>query len=212
MSGLPSNPSHEPQPVWELATMYPAQGCWSEEEYLELTEGTNRLIELTDGSLEFLALPTRVHQRIVTFLLAVFSAFVDARQLGEVLPGGIRIRTADGKFRIPELIFLSWEKEAAWGGDRFLRGTDIAVEVVSDDDQSHRHGYALKVATYAAAGIPEYWIVDPGDKKIVVYCLDSGAGSYTEHGTFKPGESATSVLFDGFAVDVAAVFDAAKLR
>ncbi len=37
MSSIPVTPSHEPEYAWEIATLYPAQGERSEEEYLELT-------------------------------------------------------------------------------------------------------------------------------------------------------------------------------
>jgi Uma2 family endonuclease len=40
------------QPTWEIAYLFPAQGQWSEAEYLALD--TNRLVEFTDGVLEVL--------------------------------------------------------------------------------------------------------------------------------------------------------------
>jgi Uma2 family endonuclease len=63
-----------------------------------------------------------------------------------------------------------------------------------------------KPRDYAEAGIPEYWIVNPADETIIVLKLD-GDG-YSEHGTFRRGESAASALLDGFAVRVDEVFDA----
>src|SRR5262249_41063625 len=45
---------------------FPRQGTWSEEEYLKLD--TNRLIELSDGHLEVLTMPTTSHQMIVAYL------------------------------------------------------------------------------------------------------------------------------------------------
>lgn len=206
----PTSTSNEPEFVWELATMYPPQGAWSEEEYLSLTDSTNRLIEFTGGRLEFLAKPTRVHQRIVKYVFLLLTAYVEKHKLGEVLPGGMRVNTSEGNYRIPDVIYLSAEHEDKWGGERFFYGVDLAIEIVSDDDQSQHRDYDLKVVTYAEAGIPEYWIVDPKEEKITVLTLPDGASAYAEHGVFKPGESATSKLLDGFSVDVQAVFDAAK--
>jgi hypothetical protein len=37
------------EPAWEIAELFPPQGYWCEEEYLALTDGTNHLVELTDG-------------------------------------------------------------------------------------------------------------------------------------------------------------------
>ena len=54
--------------VWELATLYPGQGGWSEAEYLDLTDHANRRIEFTAGRLEFLEMPTEIHERLLRFL------------------------------------------------------------------------------------------------------------------------------------------------
>ncbi len=69
-----------------------------------------------------------------------------------------------------------------------------------------RRDLVEKRADYAEAGIPEYWIADPRDAKITVLALEGDA--YVEHGVYAHGGSATSRLLAGFAVDVAAVFDA----
>jgi len=43
-----ANPSAlEPEPAWEIATLFPPQGAWSEGDYLTLD--TNRLVELGNG-------------------------------------------------------------------------------------------------------------------------------------------------------------------
>src|SRR5438034_208267 len=54
--------------VWEAdgleIDLLPLQGLWTEEQYLRLTDQTNRFIEFTEGSVEILPLPTRKHQAI----------------------------------------------------------------------------------------------------------------------------------------------------
>jgi Uma2 family endonuclease len=82
----------------------------------------------------------------------------------------------------------------------------LAVEVVSEDDPARDH--SEKRADYAAAGIKEYWIVDPRDRTVTVLVLK--AKKYHERGVFEDGQAATSALLRGFAVDVSELFDAAK--
>lgn len=188
--------------------MYPPQGAWSEEEYLSLTDSTNRLIEFTGGRLEFLPMPTEAHQLIVIFLFDALRAFAQPH-LGIVLFAGLRVKLAAGKLREPDVVFIRKENYAK-RGQRYWESADIAMEVVSDDVDSRERDYVRKVAEYAEAGVPEYWIVDPKEEKITVLTLPDGASAYAQHGLFKPGESATSKLLDGFSVDVQAVFDAAK--
>ncbi|MEQ8847213.1 Uma2 family endonuclease [Botrimarina sp.] len=212
-SAAPRPRGEQPELVWELATMFPAQGAWSVRDYLELTDATNRKIEYTNGRLEFLAMPTVTHQRLVSWLFLLLNGYVAKAGLGEVLPGGIRVYFDDAdeeKFRIPDVLFLSKGSEAEWGGERYWRGVDLAIEVVSDDPKSLSRDYEDKVRVYGAGRVPEYWIVDPQEQKITVLTLPEGADKYAEHGVFRPGQTATSVLLGGFAVDVKACFDAAK--
>src|SRR6266536_299472 len=64
------NPSHarpaSPRPTWEIAYLFPPQGMWAEGDYLMLSG--NRLVELIDGKVEVLAMPTDFHQAIVAFI------------------------------------------------------------------------------------------------------------------------------------------------
>jgi Uma2 family endonuclease len=65
-----------------------------------------------------------------------------------------------------------------------------------------------KRQAYAQAGVSEYWIVDPETETVTVLALDGA--EYRVHGEFKSGDSATSVLLPGFAVEVSAVFAAGR--
>ena len=80
------------------------------------------------------------------------------------------------------------------------------TEVVSPDDPAR--DLVVKRADYAEAGIPEYWIVDPRNKTVTVLAL--AGNDYVEHGAFTPGDTATSPLLPGFAVDVTALFAAPR--
>ena len=54
------------QPTWDVARLFPAQGCWTEEDYLELKP--NRWVEFSHGFVEFLATPTLSHQLAALYL------------------------------------------------------------------------------------------------------------------------------------------------
>ncbi|MGL4512564.1 MAG: Uma2 family endonuclease [Lacipirellulaceae bacterium] len=207
---IPAPSADGPGPVWELATMFPEQGSWTEEEYLQLTDWSNRLVEYTKGRLEFLSMPTRRHQQVLMWLLLRLNAFVEAKQLGMVLPAGMRVYFAPDEFRMPDIVYLSAANESRWGGERYWQGIDLAVEIVSPDRRSDERDYATKTADYAAGGVPEYWVVDPQQSKVTVYTLPEGAKAYALHGEFTPGQQATSKLLEGFEVDVAALFESAK--
>src|SRR5215216_1554045 len=71
------------EPVWKIATLFPAQGAWSEEDYLELE--TNHLIEYSHGYIEVLPMPTELHQDIVLMLYELLKQYVKPRALGKIL-------------------------------------------------------------------------------------------------------------------------------
>lgn len=207
MSSMPVTSTHEPEYVWEVATLYPEQGEWSEEAYLDLTDHANRRIEFTDGRVEFLAMPTEVHEAIVQFLLLALFDFVEKKKLGKVYSNGIRLRIRPGKVRLPDVIFLHNDHFHA-RHNRVWDGADLVMEVVSDDPKDRARDYEQKLADYAEAKVAEYWIVDPESQRVLLHRLDRDR--YLVHGEFARGQQATSVLLDGFVIDVAALFAAAE--
>jgi Uma2 family endonuclease len=177
------------------------QGLWTAEQYLKLTNQTNRLIEFADGYVEVLPMPTRRHQVILAFLYELFVAFIRPRG-GKVLFAPLRVEVRPNKYREPDLLLLLDANDPR-NQNAFWLGADLVIEIVSPADPER--DTKIKRADYAEASIPEYWIVNPVDETITILKLDGDA--YAEHGTFHRGESAASALLDGFAVRVDEVFD-----
>lgn len=188
------------EPAWEVAYLFPAQGTWTEEEYLSLS--TNRLVELSDGFLEVLPMPTTSHQMIVAFLFQYLQAFVKARQLGTVLFAALPVRLWKGKIREPDVVFMLAE-HADRMGEEYWQGADLVMEVVSGSTKARQRDLEIKVAEYARARISEYWIIDPREGQITVFRLKGR--KYIVHGRFSRGSRAQSALLKGFEVDVNAV-------
>jgi Uma2 family endonuclease len=207
MSIAPLPLPNEPEYAWEVATLFPEQGAWSEAEYLDLTDHNNRWIEFTDGRLEFLPMPTLIHQLIGRFLFISLFQFVDRRNLGDVHYTGLRVRIRPDKIREPDIIFLHKDHFHA-RHNRVWDGADLVMEVVSDDPKDRVRDYDTKLIDYAEAKIPEYWIVDFDQRRVIVHRLDGER--YALHGQFAPGQKASSALLPGFSVDVAALFAAAE--
>ncbi len=178
------------------------QGMWSVEQYVRLTDHTNRLIEYSDGWIEILPMPTERHQAILECLFLFFRAYADSHG-GKVRFAPLRLLVRDGKFREPDILLLRDARDPR-RQDRFWRGADLVAEVVSEDEPER--DTQIKRIDYAEAGIPEYWIVNPLDETVTVLTLTDG--SYVEYGVFRRGDEACSKLLDGFAVRVDAIFDA----
>jgi Uma2 family endonuclease len=196
--------SQRGEPSWEVAYLFPTQGNWTEAEYLALD--TNRLVELSNGCLEVLPMPTVLHQLIVRFLHAALEAFVAAHVPGIVLFAPLPVRLWPGQLREPDILYL--KPERVRDVRRQPEGADLVMEVVSPGTENRERDLETKREEYARAGIAEYWIVDPEEKRITVLTLDGRA--YRVHGEFGPGTQATSVLLAGFAVAVDEVFAAGE--
>lgn len=200
-SKKPARPPHNGEPTWDIAYLFPAQGAWSEFEYLALE--TNRLVELSQGRLEVLPVPTTSHQMLLLHLYGLLLARLARRDLGTVLTAGIRVQLWPGTFREPDIVFMLKE-HADRVGDEFWEGADLVMEVVSGGVKDRWRELKQKRREYAQAGIPEYWIVDPRHERITVLRLDGK--EYAVHGEYAEGTTAVSHLLPGFEVDVTTAF------
>jgi Uma2 family endonuclease len=197
----PTRTARRPQPTWEVAHLFPAQGDWTEEEYLALD--TNHLVELSNGVLEVLPMPTTSHQLVVGFLYRLLLDFTAIAGLGMVVMAPLPIRLWRGKIREPDVLF-SLQEHSEQIREEFWSGADLVMEVVSGSGEDRRRDLVEKRREYARAGIAEYWIVDPREENITVLRLS--AKRYIVHGIFGKGEMASSHLLTGFTVDVTETF------
>ena len=195
----------EAEPTWDVAKLFPAQGAWSEEEYLMLPD--NRLTEYSHGRLEVLPMPSFAHQLIVMLLYRMLHAYVANQNLGYAVIAPMRIQLWQGKYREPDVAFMLRANRARIH-QQYWDGADLVMEVVSPDDPLR--DAETKRREYAQAGIPEYWLVDPIVGTITVFVLPANANSYDVHGVYTSGETAASVLLAGFTVDVEACFAEAE--
>jgi Uma2 family endonuclease len=204
----PARTSRESGPAWDVARLFPDQGQWDDGDYLVLTRNVNSLVEFTDGRVEVLPMPTTSHQLAVQYLSNRLLAFVTPRELGLVLFAPLRVRLRKGKFREPDVVFMLAE-HADRAGEEFWDRADLVMEVVSDEPEDRHRDLVTKRADYARAGIPEYWIVDPRERRITVLRLVGKGKRYVVHGEFGAGGRARSALLEGFEVEVDKVFRAA---
>ncbi|MEI8383665.1 MAG: Uma2 family endonuclease [Planctomycetota bacterium] len=208
-TNVPARQSVRGEPAWEIATLFPKQGMWSESAYLALPG--NRLMELNDGCLEILPMPTYFHELIVEFLYDLLRVFVKERGLGKVMRAPLPIRLWDGQMREPDVLFLRpdrLQKLAEAGNRAQPDGADLVMEVVSPGAQNRDRDLEVKRQEYAKAGIAEYWIVDPELRTITV--LELAGDAYLVAGECQPNQLATSTLLPGFTVSVDQVFQAAE--
>lgn len=183
-----------------VAELYPSQGEWTETYYFALPD-TNRYVELSEGRIIMPPHPTRSHQIALLELYVCLRTFVEENALGQVLVAPLPVRLWSGKIREPDIFFLSKEHSDR-AGEQVYGVPDLVVEVLSSGTEQVDRGE--KLFEYARAGVGEYWLVDPGKRRIEVYILKRGVYELEER--YGSGEKACSHLLSGFEVEVDKIF------
>lgn len=202
MQTFDSDTLHPGEPAWRIALLFPPQGHWTETDYLALDAG--RLVEFERGCVEVLDMPSKEHQRIVQYVYRMLFAFVEAESLGEVFVAPLPVRLWEQKFREPDVVFVAQGRTDYQG---YPEGADLVVEVVSDDAASRRRDLVTKRNEYSQAGVSEYWMIDPQERKVTVGNLQ---GAMYEAREFGDEQTASSIRLPGFELGVAAILNAAN--
>jgi Uma2 family endonuclease len=201
----PLAPSRRGEPTWELALKYPRQGEWTESDY-DLVQ-QDAFVELVDGCLEFLPMPTPLHQLLVDAFRDLLKAWLKQHSdVRRILTAPCPLRLRQGLTREPDLFLVNRLQLTSTA--KTPTGADLTLEVLSPGTENRERDLVAKRHDYAEAGIAEYWIVDPDDRSVRVLVLEGSA--YSEHGPFRGDAIAESRLLPEFQVNVAELFAAAE--
>ncbi|MDR5639336.1 Uma2 family endonuclease [Thermosynechococcus sp. HY213] len=162
-------------------------------EFLDYDAADHR-IELENG--EIITMPTGspLHIAIIRFLFTTLENEIKGNHLPfEIFPGGIGVRTGLRTSREPDLCILHREEWDALRKQNPLsaiveRPPLLVVEVVSPGNGNRDRpkgalrdrDYHTKRREYAEMGIPEYWIVDPEEQKMVLCVVVGQSYQLTE--------------------------------
>lgn len=148
---------------------------YTSEDYWNLPE--EERAELINGKFYDMAPPSRIHQKLVSRLTALFNQYIaDHHGSCEVYPAPFAVNLdADDKDWVePDVSVICDPNKLT---DRGCSGApDLIFEIVSP--ASRKMDYGLKNTVYSDAGVREYWIVDPVKEKVVVYCYENDSDPY----------------------------------
>lgn len=188
--------------------LWPGPGYWTFEDYLRLPDDGQRY-EVLRGSLYVTPAPAYDHQFPVTKLTSFLDVFVTKRDLGVLLvaPFDVRLprRLADPVE--PDLVFFRKGNEPQSGDKYFVGVPDLVIEVLSP--KSRRVDGGTKLEIYQEAGIPEYWLVDPLSRTVVIFRLGE-AGAYVQGARVGEGKTVTSTVLPGLRLAVSKIFPAKR--
>ena len=186
--------------TYEVAELFPPRGQWTETDYWPLAEH-NRIIELSEGELILPPMPTTEHQRIVLKITMLLYTYVTAHNAGEIGLSPLPVRLWEGKVREPDVMVML-RKHAERISNQYWECPDLVVEVLSPG--TAKTDRSEKVVEYAAAGIPEYWMVHPDPQVIEVYRLEGEA--YVLDGVYRGATPIVSHVLAGLQISVDAIW------
>lgn len=179
----------------------PPPGTATEQDVLRIHASEKRLCELVDGVLVEKAVGT-IESYIAGRLFRFLDRFVEASDLGIMLPPDGMMRFAPGLIRIPDLSFISWDRvprEGLAAKPVAEMVPDLAVEILSRDNTKAEMD--RKLQEYFEVGVRLVWYVEPRAKQVQVFRSTSELETLSEADNLDGG-----AVLPGFTVAVAELF------
>lgn len=170
------------------------------EEYLKAYNSVEGVrTEWVNGKVEVYQVSNNIkHQKLIGLLYLLLYHFLSRRAIGQVLLAGVPMKIEEIQHaREPDLLVILNEHSIRIK-ETYLDGVaDIVIEIVSPESDERDHG--KKFVEYEAAGVPEYWLLDPIRSETYVYTLGAD-GRYRLTARDAQGRLVSAVL-PGFALD-----------
>ncbi len=110
------------------------------------------------------------HADLVGFLTILMRLFAIHHDLGIILGPEVQIRLKAQRIRrVPDLLFLTKERKNMVKTNHIEGAPDLVVEITSPD--SLARDWREKYMEYEAAGVREYWVIDPMSQRVEAYTL-----------------------------------------
>lgn len=152
--------------------------------------------ELIDGKIYYMAPPSWKHQRISSYLHNEIYNYIKGSN-GEchvlAAPFAVFLNDDDINYVEPDISVIC---DASKLDEKGCHGApDWVIEITSQSSKSR--DYMTKLFKYRAAGVREYWIVDPEKQMASVYGFEKDS---VEQYDF--GEAVPAGIYEGFSIKV----------
>jgi Uma2 family endonuclease len=126
--------------------------------------------EWVDGEVVMMSPVNVDHADVFGFLYLLLGTFIDEQELGRLYAEPFQVRFEKlRRRRSPDLFFIPKGRKAIVEKIVVNGAPDLMVEIVSPTSQSRDR--REKFLEYQAAGVREYWIVDPQPREVELYVL-----------------------------------------
>jgi len=175
-------------------------GCYSFADFLELIQEDQKA-DLINGVI-YMASPENIeHNDLVAWFDRVLGQYVECRRLGKVTVNRVAYRLSTHDAPEPDVALLRSDRFDILKGGYIDGPPDVAIEIISPE--SVDRDYEVKRAHYESAGVREYWIIDPDEKRATFLVLSEPVGgraaAFVE--ARLEGTILHSRVVDGFSLD-----------
>lgn len=145
------------------------------------------------------------HNAVVMALGTLLHAFVTRYEAGIVVVEKALVELTRNSYE-PDICYFGPAKAATLTPELlYYPAPDLVVEVLSESTK--KNDREIKFEDYAAHGVAEYWIIDPTRQTVETFSIDADTEAYAALGTFRIGQSVSSMVLPEFTIPVKALFD-----
>lgn len=151
---------------------------WNRERWEQLPDDGNRY-EIIDGVLYMTTAPSSFHQWIIRQINRTLYRQIDDANIGVTLASPIGLFMPGCDPVQPDLVVVRTNDLGMFQNRRIIGVRALLIEVVSPSNAEQ--DTRIKRGAYARAGVPEYWIVRPASRDVLVCSQpDPTLGDYTQ--------------------------------
>ena len=158
------------------------QGTYTIKDYEMIPDGVR--VELIDGVIYDMSAPSLAHQLIAGYIYKEMFNFGERSGKKDcmpvIAPYDVQLNKDDRTMVQPDVLVIC-NREGKDVSRRLYGAPDFVLEVLSPATKSK--DLIIKSGKYAAAGVREYWLVDPESEEVLVYDFENlrFPATYTFH-------------------------------
>lgn len=175
----------------------------SYEEFIRMSESSDKRYELVDGEIYLMSSPSYMHQKVIGEIFSSLYLWLRGKKCRPLTsPFDITLTRNENKNVVQPDIVVICDTENINEKGRYTGIPTMVIEVLSET--SRKMDMLKKLDLYMESGIKEYWVVNPFNKEVYLYSF--AELSIDDNRVFKGSESIGSIIFEGLEISLEQIF------